>query len=327
MAVAIGAMIGKVFALMWFGGAILGFLVITPIGIKTGLFADLLAADLFRQNLGVGLLIGTGIAVFVKALMKIVKKNSKGSKISFSKTTVVPVVCVLAFAVIMMAVGTEMNILQALLAVIGVCLTCLLSGMITGMSGVNPMEVFGMLVLLLVQVIWNPSLLVLFLTAGLVTVACGLSGDVMNDLKSGHMLGTDPKQQILAEGIGGVIGAAISVCVLFVMHRSFGGFGTEAEFNRLMVKGTGMLAKAAHTSVSPIGEAFRISREERPDIDLFSKDKKHQSEFGTYLKSCVNYLMIFGGRFNGEASNCCLDPDSCAYLRSVAERVVTSSKR
>ena len=85
-----------------------------------------------------------------------------------------------------------------------------------------------MLVLLLVQVIWNPSLLVLFLTAGMVTVACGLSGDVMNDLKSGHMLGTDPKQQILAEGIGGVIGAAISVCVLFVMHRSFGGFGTEA---------------------------------------------------------------------------------------------------
>ena len=94
-----------------------------------------------------------------------------------------------------------------------------------------------------------------------------------------------------------------------------------------MVKGTWMLAKAAHTAVSPIGEAFRISREERPDIDLFSKDKKHQSAFGTYLKSCVNYLMIFGGRFNGEASDCGLDPDSCAYLRSVAERVVASTKR
>ena len=88
------------------------------------------------------------------------------------------------------------------------------------------MEVFGILVLLLIQVIWNPSLLVLFLAAGLVSVACGLSGDVMNDLKSGHMLKTDPKQQILAEGIGGVLGAVISVTVLFVMHKSFGGFGT-----------------------------------------------------------------------------------------------------
>lgn len=229
MAVAIGAMIGKVFALLWFGGAILGFLIITPIGISAGWFSDLSVADLFRQNLGVGLLIGTGLAVFVKALIKILKKkDSKGGKINVSRATIVPVACVLAFAVIMMGLGTDLNIFQALLAVIGVCLTCLLSGMITGMSGVNPMEVFGMLVMLLIQVIWSPSLLVLFLTAGLVTVACGLSGDVMNDLKSGHMLGTDPKQQILAEGIGGVIGAAISVCVLFVMHKSFGGFGTDA---------------------------------------------------------------------------------------------------
>ena len=100
-----------------------------------------------------------------------------------------------------------------------------------------------------------------------------------------------------------------------------GGFGTEAEFNRLLVKGTEMLARAAHTAVSPIGEAFRISREERPDIDLFSKDRKHQSEYGTYIKSCVNYLMIYGGKFNENASNCGLDPDSCAFLRSVAERV------
>lgn len=229
MAVAIGAMIGKVFALLWFGGAILGFLVITPIGISAGWFSDLAVADLFRQNLGVGLLIGTGLAVFVKALVRIIKKkDSNGKKINVSKTSVVPVACVLVFAVVMMALGTDLNILQALLAVVGVCLTCLLSGMITGMSGVNPMEVFGMLIMLLVQVIWNPSLLVLFLTAGMVTVACGLSGDVMNDLKSGHMLGTDPKQQILAEGIGGVIGAAISVCVLFIMHKSFGGFGTDA---------------------------------------------------------------------------------------------------
>lgn len=229
MAVAIGGMIGKVFALLWFGGAILGFLVLTPIGISAGWFSDLAVADLFRQNLGIGLLIGTGLAVFVKALIRIIKKyDSKGKKINVSKTSVVPVACVLVFAIVMMALGTDLNILQALLAVVGVCLTCLLSGMITGMSGVNPMEVFGMLIMLLVQVIWNPSLLVLFLTAGMITVACGLSGDVMNDLKSGHMLGTDPKQQILAEGIGGVIGAAISVCVLFIMHKSFGGFGTDA---------------------------------------------------------------------------------------------------
>ena len=227
MALAIGAMIGKLFALLWLGGAILGFLVITPVGILSGWFSDLGAADMFRQNLGLGLLIGTGLAVFVKAVTGTVKKG-KEKKTSFkiSSRTAVLIGAILVFSAAMMGILTEMNILQAILAVIGVCLTCLLSGMITGMSGINPMEVFGILVMLLIQVIWNPSLLILFLAAGLVSVACGLSGDVMNDLKSGHMLNTDPKQQILAEGIGGVIGAVVSVIVLFVMKKSFGGFGT-----------------------------------------------------------------------------------------------------
>ncbi len=48
----------------------------------------------------------------------------------------------------------------------------------------------------------------------------------MNDLKSGYLLKTDPRQQILGEGIGGVIGAILSVFVLLIMKSAFGGFGT-----------------------------------------------------------------------------------------------------
>ena len=226
MALAIGAMIGKLFALLWAGGAVFAFFILTPIGIHAGWFADLGVADLFRQNLGLGLLIGTGLAVFVKAIIGSIKRlKNKENGMKLSARGIVPVAAVLVFAIILLAVGTDLNILQALIAVAGVCLTCLLSGMITGMSGVNPMEVFGILVMLLIQVIWQPEILVLFLSAGLVSVACGLSGDVMNDLKSGYLLKTDPKQQLLAEGIGGVIGAVVSVFVLFVMKRSFGGFG------------------------------------------------------------------------------------------------------
>ena len=227
MVVAIGALIGKVFALAWFGGAIFGHLIIAPVGIGFGWLSDLGAADIFRQNLGLGLLIGTGLGIFVKAIIGTIGKGrTKKDSPVLSKNTMVLAGVVLLFAAVVMAVLTEMTILQTILAVAGVCLACLLSGMITGLSGVNPMEVFGILVLLLVQVIWHPSLIVLFLTAGVVSVACGLSGDVMNDLKSGYLLKTDPKQQLLAEGIGGVIGAVVAVLVLFIMKKSFGGFGT-----------------------------------------------------------------------------------------------------
>lgn len=231
MALAIGAMIGKLSAFLWLGGAVLGYLLIVPIGLSTNLFADMAAANLFRENLGIGLMLGTGVGVFIKVAIDAVKKRkaNKGNEKASSLQSRNIAIC-LAIGIVsalIMALFTDMSLGTAALAVLGVCLTTLLSGILTGQSGVNPMEVFGILVMLLVQVSFNPSLMVLFLTAGLVSVACGLSGDVMNDLKSGYMLKTDPKQQILGEAIGGVLGAVISVLVLFLMKKSFGGFGTD----------------------------------------------------------------------------------------------------
>ncbi len=229
MALAIGAMIGRLPAILWLGGAILGYLLLVPIGISSGLFADMAAATLFRENLGIGIMLGTGIGVFLKAIIDTITKGKKEKSVfnSFSKKSVVVCLVAMAASALAMALLTEMTLPVALLAVCGVCLATLMSGMLTGQSGINPMEVFGILVMLLVNVTFAPSTVVLFLTAGLVAVSCGLSGDVMNDLKSGHLLKTDPKQQLMGEALGGVVGAVISVLVLLLMKNTFGGFGTE----------------------------------------------------------------------------------------------------
>lgn len=288
MVLAIGAMIGKLFALLWFGGAILGHLILTPAAIGLGWLPDFAAADVFRQNLGLGLLIGTGLGVFAKAIFGSVgKKKESDAKAKLSGRTSILAAVVLAFAAIVMAILTEMNILQAILAVAGVCLACLLSGMITGMSGVNPMEVFGILVLLLIQVIWHPSLLILFLTAGLVSVACGLSGDVMNDLKSGHLLKTDPKQQLLAEGIGGVIGAVVAVLVLFIMKKSFGAFGT-AELPAPQARAVASLASGLGSSpVFYIGIAIGLAL-------FLLKVPASAIGLGIYLPSLISIVVGLG---------------------------------
>lgn len=233
MALAIGAMIGKVSALLWLGGAVLGYLLIVPIGLSFNLFSDMAAANLFRENLGIGIMLGTGVGVFVKAAIDAVRKRraekseGKATSNGIASKGLAACIAVGVLSVLLLSFATDMGILVSIVAVLGVCLTTLLSGMLTGQSGVNPMEVFGILVMLLVQVSFNPPLLVLFLTAGLVAVACGLSGDVMNDLKSGYLLKSDPKQQILGEAIGGVVGAVVSVLVLFLMKKSFGEFGTD----------------------------------------------------------------------------------------------------
>lgn len=108
--------------------------------------------------------------------------------------------------------------------------------------------------------------------------------------------------------------------------HNFGRFGSWEEFDRMLRRGAKKMARKAHASVSPIGDAFAICRAERPDINLYKDDKHHQSLAGAYLKACVNYLLIYGEPFNAEAANCELDAEQAAYLRHTAERVVLKLK-
>lgn len=105
-------------------------------------------------------------------------------------------------------------------------------------------------------------------------------------------------------------------------NGNYGGFGSFERFDQLLKDGTRLMAEYADTEISPIGDAFAIVRAERPDINLYYPDNKHQSEFGTYLKSCVNYLLIYGQPFSKQTTSCGYDTEKCAYLRQVAERVI-----
>ena len=103
----------------------------------------------------------------------------------------------------------------------------------------------------------------------------------------------------------------------------YGGFGDHKTFEKLSLKGSRIMAKAiGDAKVSHIAEAYALVRKERPDINLFAADNKHQDILGSYLKSCVNYLTIFGEPFGDNPADCGIDHETAEYLRSVAERVV-----
>lgn len=114
---------------------------------------------------------------------------------------------------------------------------------------------------------------------------------------------------------------------------NYRGFGSYEEFDRNNVIGTRLYIKAMNKAlkkmgmkpmdcISPIGDAFAIVRAERPDIALLRSDNHHQSEFGAYLKACVNYIVIYGGTFSPATATCDLDPQTCKYLQDVAIRAV-----
>lgn len=215
MALAIGAVIDKFAALCWFAGALVSYFILAPLG----------CSELFRQNIGIGLMIGTGAGILIKALVKIIgNKNGKGL---MKKKDILSAVLIIFISSLILSFASHLSLLQSCIAVFLVGVSCLLSGILTGQSGINPMEIFGILVMLAIGCVRQSSEIMLFLVASLTAVACGLSGDVMNDLKSGYMLKTNPAHQLIAEFIGGVIGAVLSVLCLFAMKKSFGSFGTD----------------------------------------------------------------------------------------------------
>lgn len=105
---------------------------------------------------------------------------------------------------------------------------------------------------------------------------------------------------------------------------NYGSFGSLEAFDAAMLKGTKLMAKRSKAEVSPIGNAFTICRRRHPEINLLYSDGHHQSKEGAYLKSCVNYLVIFGGEFVPQTSCCGLDRDVALKLQSDALEAVRS---
>lgn len=244
MALSIGAIIGPSLAIFWTLGMIVGYYILTPIGLSSGLFDSMASADSFRSSMGLGIMIGTGFAVAVKAIWHIAKNksNKKQEKGSLNKNILLSVILICFASIIILSLLTDMSFIESILTLIGIAIVTYLSSMLTGQTGINPMEVFAILVLLAVQALCHTGLTAAFTLAAAVAVSCGLSGDVMNDFKSGSLVGTSPKDQIRAEAIGGILGAIVATLILFLMKKTFT-FGSvempapQANAVRSMVNG------------------------------------------------------------------------------------------
>ena len=107
----------------------------------------------------------------------------------------------------------------------------------------------------------------------------------------------------------------------FLGSSNYEGYGSMERFDALLQTGAKEVAEGSLCTVSPIGVAFQKAREEGL-TDLYYTDNKHPSRNGSYLKSCVNYLMIYGQKFDSNAPDCELSATTAAKLRTVAEQVV-----
>lgn len=264
MLLAVGFLVGTGAVIVWFAGALFANFGIIAGGSAAGLW-DVASAQGIVSSLGMGVMMGAGLGVIVKIVAEKLcagsrknngrdatakksatkntdnaAKNPKDAKTPANgpaeqrrkRTLAAAATFGIAALALVLCFGLGIGPLPAVIVVALVWVACAMSAQSVGQTGIDPMEIFGLIVLLAVAATSSVTQVQLFFVAGVVAVACGLAGDVMNDFHAGHVLGTSHQAQWLGQAIGGVVGAVVAVAVMAILLQAYGpqAFGPQAEF-------------------------------------------------------------------------------------------------
>lgn len=254
MMLAVGFLIGTGAMVVWFAGAVIGSFGIVVGAPALGL-TSVEGAQQIASCLGMGCMMGCGIAVIVRDIIPlgvrmISRKTQEAARTREPLGLTASVACgqrcevrgavrnssvailAIACAAVAAALALDLPIGVSIAAVACAFVACAMSAQSVGQTSIDPMEIFGLIALFLVAIVADVTELQLFFVAALVAVACGLSGDVMNDFKAGDVLGTDPRAQWVGQGIGAVIGSVVAAVTIGVLFQAYGpdAFGPGREF-------------------------------------------------------------------------------------------------
>ena len=225
MMIGVGFLLGPSLIFIWFLGAVLGDFGILFLGVKGGFLTTPEAVSL-KASLGIGIMVGCGLGIIIKGILPKLKDiftasfSAQGGNDIALRPSLTGVI-VIAIAAIFATV-CNMGIGASVITIVGAWLAVSMSSESVGTTGVNPMEIFGMLVMLCARAITSVGSVESFYIAAVVAVAAGLVGDVMNDFKVGYSFGTSPKDQWIAEAVGGMAGAVAAAAALMAVYTAYG---------------------------------------------------------------------------------------------------------
>ena len=183
--VGIGYVLGFVNTFVWFLGGAAVIFVGEPLA-KMFKIADF---PIMKNSFGMGFMIGIGIAVILKIIFSNKSKNNSENRSIITKLFILSVVSIIIIIFIY-----KLPIFLALVLVLISILCTIIAGYSTGKTGVNPMEIYAIITILVISFLnkmlnglniggikfsTNLNTLTLFLLACIIAVACGLSGDIL----------------------------------------------------------------------------------------------------------------------------------------------------
>lgn len=228
MLLSVGFLVGGAAVAFWLAGGLVANLGIVVGGTAAGAW-DVATAQGIVQSLGMGLMMGSGLGVVLRDILPKAMAHLRGAGAGNGSAReaapirdrgVLALLVAAAALLICLVLGVSPVLCVAVVALAFV--TTVMSAQSVGQTGIDPMEIFGLIVLLAIAALGESDQVKLFFIAGVVAVACGLAGDVMSDFKTGHILGTDPRAMWVGQAIGALLGTIVSVAVMVALLKAYG---------------------------------------------------------------------------------------------------------
>lgn len=222
LAISTGYILGPKAGFSWFGGAIIGWLFIIPILSDRQLPSA--SAVAWTQNLGMGMVLGSGLGFFASYIVpriKVIFLPLLRSDRRFS--FFLPLISVLSAAALKLA---DVPLLAACLAVLGVWIMVAVAARMTGETNIDPLEQFGIFIGLVIAFIYTSFALQLtsfasFMIVAFVSVACAVAGDIGHDYKSAQIVGTRFMDIVKVDLIAVIAAGLAAPFVLDLIKTSF----------------------------------------------------------------------------------------------------------
>jgi len=157
---------------------------------------------------------------------------------------------------------------MGILAVLVTCFLSIVAARATGETDITPIGAMGKITQLIYGVVAPSNITTNLMTASITSGAASHAADLLTDLKSGYLLGGNPRKQTISQLFGVLAGTIVSVpAYLFVVQRDPTRLGSEAlpapsakvwaGVAELLADGIGALPYGALTAIA-VGAALGI---------------------------------------------------------------------
>ncbi len=239
-------------------GGVLAWWIIAPAAVGSGwvppeVTGDKIWNELYFEMLrptGIGILIGGALAgviaafpaisAAVKTLSSAAKLGGKGGAEELSAKTLgfgLGGALLLLYCASALIVGPGLAVPVAIVGALWLALAGMIVAQATGMTDISPLSGMALIGVTLMLAITGGQVAAAVLVGVAVCVGIGQCADMMQDLKTGHLVGGVPRRQQLAQIFTGWLGPMVAVGTVYILWHRFGvdangvqipGFGPES---------------------------------------------------------------------------------------------------